>query len=260
MARASTRRVTQAPRAGHRCQTVFAEAADSRGLGSRHGYCTYTSSMNRPRRDNVLCAGLALAAAAATAGCEARSMSGNDGGMGAAGTSGGDGGQADQTAVCAFSRTYVWNNQMTVRGGTFVSSQGQLLRLTPPDGFVLESAASTTQGTTSSTCAAPLPPCGSPDLIDVADIEAALAAPDVQAVVSQMVPPFYGEQNVADPPESYSFRYGDAVGFAGVSCLSPTLCVPMPSGVATLVEMLRKLITQQLAQPSCATSAGISGN
>ena len=194
--------------------------------------------MRLPSHERALFAAFALLALGVTAGCEVRPIDRNDGAAGA------------DANRCTFSNTYVWNDQRMIRIGETRHFSSNVLTLTPPDGATLQSGAST-----SSTCAAPLPPCGSPELIDVADVEAALLVPDVQAVLSGTAPSFYGSQTIADPPRTYSFTNGDERGFRGVECSDVSPCGLPPPGVAALMELLARVIWQQLAHPSCASNA-----
>jgi hypothetical protein len=184
------------------------------------------------------------------------SGAGSAGTTGGAGTAGGAGGQGGSTLRCAFAEKYVWKDQYVSRFGEQTASSSALTTLSPPASFGFDGTSTSNLASTMSHCSAPLPACGDANLIDVSDIEAALAHPDVQAVLAQPAAPRYGSLGVADLPDSYSLELGDKVGFSGVTCLQNATCIPMPSGVAALVELLRALAVQQIAAPSCAGADG----
>ena len=102
-------------------------------------------------------------------------------------------------------------------------------------------------------CDPAMPACGDPALLDVRDVEAAIAHPDVQSALAVAAPPFFGDRGVADGP-NFNFMRGDGRGFnAGLDCNTPsTTCTPIPPGINALVTLLRDLIRQQRMDPACS--------
>ncbi len=173
------------------------------------------------------------------------------GGAGAGGGGGnagapGTGGAGGNAPVCAFSTTYKFSD-----GGGFVPV-AKHATLSPPNTFLYEVTSFYADAGTIS-CSPALPACGTPSKVDVADVEAAIANPDVQAALIRTPSPVYGSLGVADGP-SFGFGLPGGQGFSvGIACATPSAtCNPTPAGVAALVQVLRDLTTQQLADPSCA--------
>jgi hypothetical protein len=105
-------------------------------------------------------------------------------------------------------------------------------------------------------CDPPPPACDDPALLDVRDVEAAIAHPDVQAALAMATVPSYGASNIGDGPV-LTFVRGDGHGFAAQSdCSTPSsFCNPTPPGVSALAALLRALINQQLTDPACSALA-----
>ena len=111
-------------------------------------------------------------------------------------------------------------------------------------------------GVSYQTCDPPLPACDDPSRIDVSDVEAAIAHPDVQAALVATTTSWYGSRIAgpsggapwldfqrSDPPGG--FRAGGAIG-AAADCPTPSAtCVPTPPGIRALVALLRALGQQQ---------------
>ena len=102
-----------------------------------------------------------------------------------------------------------------------------------------------------------MPACHDPTRVDVSDVGAAVDHPDVQSALAQPTPQIYGERLVADGP-GFAFTLSSGRGFSvGFECATASsTCTPTPPGVQALVQLLRTLLTQQLADPSCAGVAG----
>ena len=108
-------------------------------------------------------------------------------------------------------------------------------------------------GVSYQTCDSPLPACDDPNLIDVSDIDAAIANPDVRAALVLTTTAWYGPRGLLPPSGNASwmvdFRRSDPPGGFRVSdgaCPSPSAtCVPTPAGIQALVELLRALKQQQ---------------
>jgi hypothetical protein len=171
---------------------------------------------------------------------------GNGGGRaGAGGGAGGPGtgGQGDRD--CALANTY------SISDGGGLSNVSNTVTLTPPNSFLYERRIFFPDAGNLS-CAPLLPACGAAGRTDASDVEAAIAHPDVQRALTLEPPPMYGDRTIADGP-SFFFRRADGRGFlAGYPCSVPSpSCSPVPAGVSVLVEVLRALIREQLAEPAC---------
>lgn len=105
------------------------------------------------------------------------------------------------------------------------------------------------------TCTAPLPACGSPTQIDLVDIAADLAAPEVVAAFALPDPTVYGVD-----PRGYDgtlFAIRNSAGktlYVGADCPSPAMssCRPVPAGVKTLATDLKSLFETARAATACA--------
>ena len=109
-------------------------------------------------------------------------------------------------------------------------------------------------------CAPAIPACGA-DALDVTDVMAAIADPDVQQGLEESsaagVPRPYG----FDPRQfdGQIFRFARDVGgsiLVGAPCpagSTPSSCGAIPPGVDRLVSVLTAFDKQQLADPSCAS-------
>ena len=206
------------------------------------------------------CALTSLLAIALAAGCG--SVSGSpDGGGGAGGQAGGTGGRGGTGGgssggtgggsgggaggVCVFASTYTVVDGMGLAGS-------ETATLTPPDSFHLQRDTRVADGGLRS-CDAALPACGDPGHIDVGDVEAAIANPDVQAALALPAPNIYGQLNVADGP---TLTFSDAAGHGFGTMLAcnnqSATCRPIPPGVDALAALLRALIAQEKQDLACA--------
>ncbi len=229
--------------------------------GSRQGYACLVAvtlglavgcdtSKAPPRTSDTIVPG------ADTGGAPAESGSGGTGGDvapatgGAAGAvgvgvaSGGSGGPP--ASMCSFASTYIIT-ESTGLVGTIRTTV-----LSPPMKF-FATGRSFGADAGSSACMPPLPTCKDDTHVDVSDIEAALGDPDVRVALATNGRPMYGDSLVADGP-SFGFSIPNGHGFSvGIECMSlSATCTPTPPGVKNLVQLLRLLLTQQLADPSCA--------
>jgi hypothetical protein len=153
-----------------------------------------------------------------------------------------------QEVRCAFSDTYTLN-----QGVPFPVAQSDLVVLAPASMFRMQHYPPDNDPEGEQTCATAMPACADATLIDVSDIEAAIAHVDVQAAFAQTDLPFYGERGLADAPGS-TFTRADQRGFhVAYPCVDPqaTTCSRMPPGVAALDALLHDLIAQQIRDPSC---------
>jgi hypothetical protein len=149
---------------------------------------------------------------------------------------------------CTLDATYNfgWNGGLV----TFVDRAS----LAPPS-FYIYNRIPAGSSAPSVSCSPALPACSS-DAIDVADIMADLADPDVQLAFLPAEPPIYGVDS--RPWDGAVFEVWRSTGgdfLVGEDCSSPqasSTCSPIPAGVAKLVADLRALDDQQLADPTCA--------
>jgi hypothetical protein len=171
---------------------------------------------------------------------------GGAGGGGRGGNTGGAVGAGGQVGACAFSSTY------TVMEGAGLIGISHITHLTPPQTFDSNRQDFRTDAAAPS-CSPALPACHDAALIDVSDVEAAVAHADVQAAFAQATPPQYGDRGIADGPY-FSFTRADGRGLGeGIACTTASAtCTPTPGGVRTLLQLLKALLTQQRADASCA--------
>lgn len=106
-------------------------------------------------------------------------------------------------------------------------------------------------------CAPVLPVCGTQGAVTAYEIEVqGLMSADVQAALSQPVPPLYGRDLRPVDGTVFEFKRTDGRGFlVGASC-DPTssACRPIPPGVQRLRDHLLMLDRQQLASPACVNA------
>jgi hypothetical protein len=162
------------------------------------------------------------------------------GGAGGSGAAAGAGGGGGMTLTCAFSTTYT-----VVESGGLVGIV-RTTTLTPPNSYRLQGRQVATPGS----CMPALPACGAAT-IDVSDLEAAIAHPDVAAAFAAGTA--FGEKNVLDGSTTQYSRAGGGSFNVGYDCTTASAtCTPTPAGVKALVRVIADLNTQQLADPSCA--------
>jgi hypothetical protein len=154
--------------------------------------------------------------------------------------------------VCRLDATY----SFTTIGGLALYRDATLL--SPPATFMYVRRPEAAGGTDVS-CTPPFPACGGAAL-DVADVMAAFADPDVQAAFAALTTtgqvPFYGQdQRGADGPAFKFGRVDDAASFlVGAPCPAASAgpCTPIPPGLTRLLSLMFALNQQQVADPSCA--------
>lgn len=139
-----------------------------------------------------------------------------------------------------------WSGTWTF--GAFGGNAGGMITatLTPPGVLTI-----TTEPPLRS-CTPMLPACGSPDKIDISDIVADLADPDVQAALAALAPPTFG----AVLPDRGAFRMRDAQshGFtveAGLCAGRALPCTDPPTGINRLVGDLAQLEQDGLDTVTC---------
>ena len=97
-------------------------------------------------------------------------------------------------------------------------------------------------------CAPPLPACHAASAIDVSDVTAALDNADVQAAFAQSLMTQY-EQAGAQAIQIRRTSDDHTIGEMS-PCTAPA-CKPAPDGVRVFIALLKDLMKQQLADPSC---------
>jgi hypothetical protein len=157
---------------------------------------------------------------------------------------------ATDAGTCAFDTTYRYGDT-----GGFVAYE-DVATLAPPTSYSYDRTARVTPPPGGS-CAPALPPCGLEDAYGPSDITRAVADADVQAALAMPTPPTYGRDTRPVDGTIFQFLRADGRGFlAGGACDSggglPGVCVDVPAGITRLVNTLRAVDAQQLADPSCA--------
>jgi hypothetical protein len=152
--------------------------------------------------------------------------------------------------TCSFDTTYSYGET-----GGLVAYE-DVATLAPPTSYTHERTWRLTDPPDVS-CAPAMPPCGLEDRYGPSDIMRAIADPDVQAALAAPAPPTYGLDARPVDGTIFQFRRADGRGFlAGGTCDRniglPGPCVAVPAGITRLVNGLRALDEQQLADPSCA--------
>jgi hypothetical protein len=154
-------------------------------------------------------------------------------------------------SACAFDATYTYG----FTGGhvAFVDE----VTLAPPASYQHRRSPVSTMPP-DITCAPPPPACGG-TAIDVGDIMAAVADPDVQQALSRSLGPsgpgFYGVDPRPTDGEAFQFvQTGGGAFLIGGSCpAGSTSCTDIPGGLARLQSLLIAFDRQQLqSDPACA--------
>lgn len=148
---------------------------------------------------------------------------------------------------CSFDRTYRYGLD-----GGFVAYRDEVTLA--PAARYLYTRRSAGGGAAAWTCAPPPPPCNTPSIVDVADVMGYLTGPGLAPSFADPVPPLYGVDPRPVDGSVFRLTRDDGRGFVvGSPCHGATSCAEIPGPVAGLVEKLRSLDRQQLAQESCAT-------
>jgi hypothetical protein len=102
-------------------------------------------------------------------------------------------------------------------------------------------------------CTLDLPSCGDASRVDVADIDAAVEDPDVQAALARPTPPIYGRDTRPVDGSIFTFHRASGGGFGvGAPCGDDDSdCTPAPAGIQRLVTLLGALDTQEQTLPGC---------
>jgi hypothetical protein len=154
--------------------------------------------------------------------------------------------------VCALDSTYRYGHD-----GGRVAFRDTVVLAAPASFTHLRDPVATMPASLS--CAPPFPICDGA-AIDVADVMAALADPDVQLALLRskgaVTLPFYGVDPRPVDGQAFQLTHDGGGGFlVGGPCPpgSSSTCMEIPAGVSRLVSVLTALDQQQLADPSCAT-------
>jgi hypothetical protein len=152
------------------------------------------------------------------------------------------------TPACMFDDTYKFGSD-----GGFVAYLDEAT-LAPPDHYRHVRTRFGGSAPAESTCAPALPACGTANVITARDVVRDLANADVRAAFAQATPPFFGVDT--RPVDGVAFKVTRADGhgfFVGNPCGPPAVdCRAIPPGVQTLVDLLKALDQQQLANAECA--------
>ena len=100
------------------------------------------------------------------------------------------------------------------------------------------------------TCTRELLPCGAGDAIDIGDVRAALANPDVVVALAS-APILYGSDPRAFDGQVFHLDVGGKVIEVGTDCSGTGPCKPPTAGVKALVALLQALDKAQLALSPC---------
>jgi hypothetical protein len=97
-----------------------------------------------------------------------------------------------------------------------------------------------------------MPTCGAASAIDVSDIEVAAAHADVQAAFAMGAR--FGDSALQDAPFTTVRRASNGATITvSPPCVSASAtCKPTPAGVQAFFDVLYEVVSQQLADPTCA--------
>ncbi len=138
-----------------------------------------------------------------------------------------------------------WGNT----GGLVASSRAS--KVSPCRTYTLTETDFSAGGTTT-TCSNDVP-CGSAaDAITIDDVNAALADADVVAAFAA-APVTYGVDMRPVDGSVFQVSQSGATFVVGSPCGSAGSCTPIPAGVQALVDLLRALDAERLAEPDCST-------
>jgi len=105
---------------------------------------------------------------------------------------------------------------------------------------------------TMTSCEATIPDCGGGDALDVGDVNAILAHPDVLAALAMAKPPLYGYDSRPFDGSVFALLRDDGRGFlVGDSCGTRPSCTEPPPGVVTARTILEALEASVREQPAC---------
>lgn len=130
--------------------------------------------------------------------------------------------------------------------------------LTPPLAFSAERRAGGPTGMVTAMCATTIPGCNTADMVDVGEVNAALAARDVQSALGfargmPMMEVLYGYDPRPADGTVFEINADGARLLVGAPCRAgmTTGCLNAPVGVQRLVDVLTALRDQELLRPAC---------
>ena len=157
-------------------------------------------------------------------------------------------------SICTFDTDY----SMTTSGG--LGAYRDSFAVAPPATYVHKRSPEALPYPERS-CAPAIPMCGGA-AIDVADLMALFADPDVQAAFERSkgagTIPFYGEDSRGGDGAAFQITRGGGGGFlVGGPCRTNSTrpCMEIPAGMQQLVVLLWKFDQQQMSDPSCVFPA-----
>ncbi len=101
-------------------------------------------------------------------------------------------------------------------------------------------------------CSNDVPGCSATARPNIADLQAALADPDVVAALA-MAPVLYGRDTRPSDGTVFQIQVGSRLVEIGVDCAGASGCRPVPPGVARLRTLLESISAAQLRIGMCAT-------
>lgn len=111
-------------------------------------------------------------------------------------------------------------------------------------------------GGVSMTCETTVPGCNTADMVDVGELNAALASRDVEAAfgMAQAMPILYGYDPRPADGSVFAIERGGARVLVGDPCRVGMMegCLNIPVGLQRLVDVLRALRDQELLRPACS--------
>jgi len=95
-------------------------------------------------------------------------------------------------------------------------------------------------------------PCGVASAVSIEDLNAALANADVVAAFAA-APITYGRDMRPVDGSVFEVTQGGHSVVVGIPCSGSITCTPIPAGVQALMDLLRRLDAERLAEPDCST-------
>jgi hypothetical protein len=164
-----------------------------------------------------------------------------------------NGGPGDAGVSCDFSTSYDYGPI-----GGFVAWTSRSY-LSPGNQYRHVRAPVRGSGSTETSCAPAMPPCGAQDIITAYDIEVHdLTSADVRAALAEAPPPLFGYDQRPVDGSVFEFKTAKGSSFlVGSDCGTMAGCRAIPPGIKQLRDRLVALDAQQLSDPACK-AAGLS--
>ncbi|MBI5517800.1 MAG: hypothetical protein HY909_28775 [Deltaproteobacteria bacterium] len=109
--------------------------------------------------------------------------------------------------------------------------------------------------TMSTRCPSTLADCGTADVVDLAEVTAALVHPDVQSSLARGTV-LYGVDTRPADGQVFVIQRGMARVEVGSACRGAGACTPVPPGVQRAVDILQALLEQESTAPACRALLG----